>query len=333
MKILIPNSLNKILIVRLSSFGDVILTTPLIKALKEKYKNAYIDFVVREQYCDLLKLNPAINQIYFYENDKKENASLREKIIHNKYDLVIDLQNNLRSRLLLLWLWSPIVRFNKHSIKKNLLVKFKINLLKALPPVPERYIKTVPGLAANNNGLEFYTDKNHNPLLTKEKILIGLCPGSRHFTKMWMKEYFISLGDILNKNGFTVVLFGGKGDEIICSEISVKIKESINLCNDNDALQTAADMKMCKGIVCNDSGLMHLASAIKIPVVVIFGSTVQVFGFVPYKNKNIILENNSLSCRPCSHIGREHCPKGHFKCITEITPENVFLNIKKFIIE
>jgi len=330
-RILIPEKFNKVLIIRLSSFGDVLLTTPLIRALKAHYKGAEIDFIVREQYYDLLTLNPAINQIIVYENDKKKIAALRSRLTHNKYDLVIDLQNNLRSRLLLKGIGPPIVRFNKHSIKKFLLVKFKINMLKDLPPVPERYIKTVPGLAVNNDGVEFYTDKNHNPLLTNGKISIGLCPGSRHFTKMWKKEYFISLGNLLSKNGYKVVLFGGKDDMDICSEISEKISGSINLSNDNDALQTAVDMKMCSAIVCNDSGLMHLASAIKIPVVVIFGSTVREFGFAPYKNKNIIVENNSLSCRPCSHIGKDYCPKEHFKCMSDILPELVFENITRIL--
>lgn len=324
-------TLNKILIVRLSSFGDVILTSPLIRALKKVNKAAQIDFIVREQYYDLLKLNPGINQILLYENDKKKKASLREKIIQNKYDLVIDLQNNLRSRLLLRGMQLKIFRFKKHSIRKFLLVKFKINLLKNLPPIPERYIQTVPGLASDKEGLEFYTDKIHSDVILNKNNLIGLCPGSRHFTKMWKREYFISLGNLLSKIGFNVVLFGGKNDMEICSEISEKISGSINLSNDNDVLQTAADMKMCRAIVCNDSGLTHLASAIKIPVAVIFGSTAKEFGFTPYKNKNVILENNSLSCRPCTHIGKDRCPKGHFKCMSDISPELVFENITKLL--
>ena len=331
LRILIPEKLNKVLIIRLSSFGDVLLTTPLIRVLREYDKDAKIDFIVRKQYYDLLKLNPAINKILVYENDKKKIAALRASLLRNKYDLVIDLQNNLRSRLLLRGMRLIIFRFNKHSIRKFLLVKFKINLLKNLPPIAERYIQTVPRLASDKKGLDFFTDKIHRDIRLNKSNLIGLCPGSRHFTKMWGKEKFITLGNILTENGFSVVLFGGKDDMSICSEISSKIGGSINLCNDNDALQSAADMKMCKAIVCNDSGLMHLASAVKVPAAVILGSTVEEFGFTSYINKNIIIENNSLSCRPCSHIGKDHCPKGHFKCMSDISPEFVFENITKLL--
>lgn len=328
---MIPEKLNKILIVRFSSFGDVLLTTPLIRTLKEKYKNAKIDFLVRKQYYDLLSQNAAVNQILVYENDKKKIAALRDSLFSKKYDIVIDLQNNLRSRLLLRGMRFVIFRFNKHSIKKFLLVKFKINLLKNLPPIPERYIQTVPGLTSDKEGLEFYSDKIQSNSILHKNNLIGFCPGSRHFTKMWGNEKFIALGNILTKNGYSVVLFGGKDDKEICIKISSQISGSLNLCNDNNAFQTAADMKMCKAIVCNDSGLMHLASAVRTPVVVILGSTVREFGFTPYKNKNIIIENNSLSCRPCSHIGKDYCPQKHFNCMNDLTPEFVFENITKIL--
>ena len=132
---------------------------------------------------------------------------------------------------------------------------------------------------------------------------------------------------MLSANNFKVILFGGKNDKEICNEISNLFPKIINLCNDDDILQTAADMKKCRAIICNDSGLMHAACAVGIPVLSFFGSTVKEFGFTPYKNKNLILENISLSCRPCSHIGRKECPKSHFNCMKEITPQTAFKNI------
>lgn len=128
-------------------------------------------------------------------------------------------------------------------------------------------------------------------------------------------------------NDFNVVLFGGKNDKDICKEIAGLLPKIINLCNDDDILQTVTDMKMCRAVVCNDSGMMHTACAAGVPVLPIFGSTVKEFGFTPYKTKNLILENNSLSCRPCSHIGRSKCPKEHFKCMLDLTPQLVFRNI------
>lgn len=154
--------------------------------------------------------------------------------------------------------------------------------------------------------------------------LIGFCPGARHYTKRWPKEYFIELGNKLTSAGFTIALFGGKIDKVLCAEISNKIAGSINLSNDDDILQIAADMKLCKAVVCNDSGLMHTGSAVGTKVIAIFGSTLKDFGFTPYNCKNLILENNSLTCRPCSHIGKNKCPKEHFNCMKLIFPEFVF---------
>ncbi len=141
---------------------------------------------------------------------------------------------------------------------------------------------------------------------------------------MWPAEYYEKLGILLSEAGYRIVLLGGSDDLALCTEISEKISGSVNLCNEDDLLQTAADMKCCTAVVCNDSGMMHTACAAGIPVLTFFGSTVKEFGFSPYKNRNLILENKSLTCRPCSHIGRERCPKGHFKCMLEITPEKAY---------
>jgi heptosyltransferase-2 len=148
---------------------------------------------------------------------------------------------------------------------------------------------------------------------------------------MWPKEYYIELGKKLIDNSFNVVLFGGLDDKVICDEISQSLSKCINLCNENDILQTAADMKLCQTIICNDSGLMHTACAVRVPVIAIFGSTVKEFGFTPYRSKNLILENKLLTCRPCSHIGKSACPKDHFKCMKEIAPQLVYDNLIRFL--
>ena len=148
---------------------------------------------------------------------------------------------------------------------------------------------------------------------------------------MWLKDYYVELGNLLYKDGYKVVLFGGESDLQICYDLSIKIPGSINLSNDDQLFKTAADMKKCTALVCNDSGLMHVACAVKVPVFAFFGSTVREFGFTPYKNKNLIMENEGLSCRPCSHIGREKCPKKHFKCMTDLKPQIAFDKLKLFL--
>ena len=322
---------NNLLIVRLSSLGDILLTTPLIRAIKKNYPNIKIDFLLREEYYDLLKFNPNIENIITINRDKNRLRGLKNQICISNYDFVIDLQNNLRSFSLLKCYGSSVASFKKKNLAKFLLVNFKINRLKNKLPIPVRYAQSVEGIKLDENGLDLITDKGPNRILENNVRLIGLCPGAKHFTKMWPEEYFVDLGKLLEKNNYTVVLFGGKNDKQVCENIASELSSPINLCNDDDIFQTAADMKKCLLLYCNDSGLMHTAAAMNVPVIAFFGSTVQEFGFIPYNTKYIILENESLSCRPCSHIGRSRCPKKHFKCMKEILPEQAFQKMNTFI--
>jgi ADP-heptose:LPS heptosyltransferase len=319
---------NNVLIVRLSSLGDILLATPLLRSIKKQFTSINIDFLLREQYSDILKFNPYLRSLITLKDNYEELAAI---IAQNKYDLIIDLQNNLRSHKLTAKSRAKKVRFKKHDFDKFLLVKFKINRMKDLPQIPARYAESLKGFALDDKGLEIFLPPNIKSNLDEENNYIGLAPGSRHFTKMWPSYYFIYLCKMLNVNGFKVVLFGGKNDMGICKEITELFPGTINLCNNDDILQIAADMKKCKAIVCNDSGLMHTACAAGTPVLAFFGSTVKEFGFTPYRNKNLILENNSLSCRPCSHIGRDECPQEHFNCMKEITPQMAFKNINLLI--
>ncbi len=311
--------------------GDILLTTPLIRSIKKQYPGIKLDFLLKREYYDLLKLNPNLNKILIYENEKEKIKNLKDEICRNDYDAIIDLQNNFRTLLLLKCYGSSVTGFKKRKLDKFLLVHFKINRLKEAYSIPERYAEIIDDIELDENGLELFTDKPPGELLKKNKDIIGICPGSKHFTKMWLKDYYIELGKLLEDNGYNVALFGGADDKIICTEIEERLTSAINLCNDNKILQTVADMKQCKVIYCNDSGLMHTAAAAGIPVIVFFGSTVKEFGFFPYKSRNLILENNSLSCRPCTHIGRSGCPKKHFKCMREITPYLAFEKLKLFV--
>ena len=287
--------------------------------------------LIREEYADVIKLNPYINKKFLFKKDDKSNSILKEQLRNNNYELVIDLQNNLRSNKIVSSLKINSVNFDKRSFDKFLLVNFKINKLREAPPIPVRYSNTIQNLKLDNQGLDLFTDKSANLELNGKNNLIGFCPGARHFTKRWPKEYYFELGNRLTQDGYTIVLFGGKIDKEICAELVDKISGASNLSNNDELLQTAADMKLCKAVVCNDSGLMHTASATGTKVIALFGSTVKEFGFAPYNCSNLILENNSLTCRPCSHIGRSDCPKKHFDCMKSIKPEFVFEKLISFL--
>ena len=287
--------------------------------------------LIREEYADVIRLNHCIDKKLLFKKDDKSNSALIEQLRNNSYELVIDLQNNLRSKKVVSSLRINSVKIDKRSFDKFLLVNFKINKLRDAPTIPIRYTNTIQNIKLDEQGLDLFTDKSANPALINKNNLIGFCPGARHFTKRWLKEYFIELGNKLVQNGYLIVLFGGKIDKEICTELAVKISGAINLSNDDDLLQTAADIKLCKAIVCNDSGLMHTASAVGTKVIAIFGSTVKEFGFTPFNCNHLILENNLLTCRPCSHIGRNDCPKKHFECMKSIKPEFVFEQLKSFL--
>ena len=309
-------NLNKILIIRLSSLGDILLTTPFVRSLRQQNPGIIIDFLLKEQYSAVLDNNPYISNIYHY----KSGNELIEKLSSNSYTLIIDLQNNKRSGRITSALNVPVRKFEKRSIDKFLLVNFRINRLKNAPPVPEKYSETLPGFKVDGKGNELFLSEMKNPSQAETVMHIGMAPGSRHLTKMWPKEYYIELANMLINKGYKIILLGGKSDRAICSEIA-EASGAVDLSNDDMLTETAKNIKKCSLVICNDSGLMHTATAVNVPVCVFFGSTVEEFGFTPYKSKNLILENNLLSCRPCSHIGRESCPLGHFRCMLEITPQ------------
>ncbi|MFO7526221.1 MAG: glycosyltransferase family 9 protein [Ignavibacteriaceae bacterium] len=322
-------NIDSVLIIRLSSLGDILLTTPLIRAIKKTYPGISIDMIVKRQYLDAIIHNPYLrNKLYYLPDQRKE---LLEEIQTKKYNLIIDLQNNHHSKKIMSGLSGIQIKFDKKPLKKFLLVQTKINLLKDAEQIPIRYANTLNELKLDDEGLDLITPLPPTEFKGTGNNLIGICPGGRHFTKMWPKDYYVKLCRTFIKNGWNVIMFGGLADRLTCLEIKNNVPEVINMQNDDNILQTAADMKLCRAIYCNDSGLMHAASAMKIPVIVFFGSTVKEFGFTPYNNRHIILEDNSLSCRPCSHIGKHKCPKKHFKCMREITPQSAYDSLKRII--
>lgn len=305
--------------------GDVLLTSPLIRVLKSAYPEARIDFVVKPQYSAAVENSPHLETVYHFT--KETSSSLKKQLKLVSYDMVVDLQNNFRSRRLSSGLSPVIHRFKKFSIKKWLLVTFKKKLQGWVAPIPERYISAVPGLKPDGMGLEFHFTPVETGLDAK-KSYIAVAPGSRHFTKMWGTGRYTELCRLILAWGYIPVLIGGSDDAKVCGEIQNYQPETINLSGKNDAVYIASVMKQCLATVCNDSGLMHLSCAVKTPVLVFFGSTVQEFGFSPYKNKSIVMENTTLGCRPCSHIGKNVCPKGHFLCMASLQPGEAFLKLK-----
>lgn len=318
----------KILIIRLSSIGDIILTTPLVRMLRNAFPQAKIDYLVKPAFTSLLAENPHINTVL--TTDQTDALAT--------YDIIIDLQNNFRSKRLRSGKANAIYFYRKQNWKKLLLVQFKINLFKAYKLIPERYIKAVEALGLKDDGLgcELFIGKCDQQFAAKALSQglpkLAVCYGAKHFTKQFPVEKFTYvLNALLVRHQIEVLLLGGKEDaalgEQIFSRIEKKdqVKDFSGKCS---LMETAALLSLSDAVLTNDTGLMHMASAFGKPMVVLFGSSVEEFGFAPYRVPSRILQVRGLPCRPCSHIGRSNCPKKHFKCMNDISDASVILAVE-----
>ncbi len=208
-------------------------------------------------------------------------------------------------------------------------------------PVAERYIETAAslGIVPDGRGPEVVVPQEivsrvatmmDRYRLERAPLVVGFAPSARHATKRWPAERYRDLGILLAKERRArLLLFGGPEDADYCGDIAQMINVELgagaaeSLAGSLTLLETATALDHCGVVVTNDSGLMHVASGRGRPIVAIFGSTVKEFGFFPYGTRNIIVERPGLSCRPCSHIGLDHCPEGHFRCMKEISVDEV----------
>lgn len=305
----------KILIIRFSSIGDIVLTTPVIRIIK-KQLCAQVHFLTKKQYSVLLRYNPYIDRIIpLPENEKELHLFLRKE----HYTHVIDLHNNLRSRRFTFGLSARVFRFNKINIYKWLLVNFKLNLL------PEKHIVTryldacqELGVIDDENGLDFFhglhtTDLSDFGLDVNSYMVYAI--GGQHATKKLPVQSIINL---INLSDSIYVLLGGPEDVIAADKIVAQTK-AISLCGKTNLLQSALIIEHAKKVITHDSGMMHIAAAYKKQIISIWGNTIPEFGMYPYRtdSNSAMFEVAGLYCRPCSKIGFNHCPKGHFNCMKQ----------------
>lgn len=308
--------IKKILVIRLSSFGDIILSFPLLKLLNKSFPGAEIHFLTKSIYTEVAALNPYIDKIIEFGGSVNET---RKKIKNSKYDLILDIHKNFRSIYASIFTGSKVRRYYKDNFRKFLLVKFKWNLFREIIPVYKKYIFAISDLI-KENGTEFTTSElkfDKNRIYDFEYIVIS--PSSRHFTKTYPAEKFI---DYINSNPDKKYILTGDNsdrDNNICSHIESKCGNTLNLCGKLDINKLASVIYHSEYVICNDSAILHLSEALGKKVIAIFGSTVKEFGFFPQLEQSVLIQINELKCRPCTHIGRESCPLGHFKCMELIT--------------
>lgn len=311
----------KILIIRFSSIGDIVLTTPVIRCCKQQIKNAEIHFVCKSAFKSTLEHNPYISKLITFDKDINEVIPQLKK---ENYDVLIDLHNNLRSRRLKLALGKKSLAFDKLNIKKFLAVALKNKNLLPDVHIVQRYLQTVSsiGVKDDGKGLDYFiTEKDSVDLNSINPELkngyVALVAGGSYFTK---KIPVNKLVEICNHLKLPVVLLGGKEDSQVSEEVVTKCKNAINLCGKYSLNQSAYVIRHSSFVVSSDTGLMHIASAFGKKIFSLWGNTIPEFGMYPYKpgEGSQILEVKNLKCRPCSKLGYSKCPKGHFKCMNEI---------------
>lgn len=320
----------KVLLIRFSSIGDIVITSTVSRAVRNKYPDAEIHFLTKENFKSLVEHSPYINQVKCLVNgkDKELIADLKSE----NYDLVIDLHKNLRTTRIKNALKTKWVSYDKLNTKKWLFVNFKINLLPKIHLV-DRYFQSLEKLSIANDhkGLEYFFPKDFsydlNSIGLHKKEYISIAVGGTYYTKQIPIEKLILL---IEKLDFKVVLLGGgKADEQKANELADKITNSlvINLVNQLSLHESAYLIQHAKSLVTGDTGLMHIASCFDTPIETLWGNTHPDLGMYAYvSDKRVNNHQVSLQCNPCSKLGSDSCPRGHFKCMLDHNVEQVVKN-------
>ena len=310
----------KVLVIRFSSVGDIVLTSPVVRCLKNQL-NADIHFLVKPGFIATVNQNPYINKIHILHDDINETI---DSLQRENFDLVLDMQKNLKSFRIRKGLGIRSLSFNKLNLHKWLFVNFKVNKLPSKHLV-DRYFDAVTDLGIHNDGLGLDYFISQEDELDALSLVQGirydiLVLGANYYTKRIPLEKCKS---IIRQNPRKIVLTGGSDVADIALELASAFpEETLNFCGKLGLNVSAGIVKHAHRVITGDTGLMHIAAAYQKEVYVVWGNTHPAFGMYPYygsksKVKFTSFQVENLSCRPCSKLGYTECPKGHFKCMLE----------------
>lgn len=318
----------KFLIIRFSSIGDIVLTTPVIRCLKKQVQDAEVHYLTRSSFLPIVQHNPYIDKIHLLAHSWE---LMIEELKTENYDYIIDLHHNTKTLKLKSALKKKSFSFYKLNIEKYLYTSIKLNILPKVHIV-DRYLKTVESFGVKNDGagLDYFISKQEE---TKREDIpvshsagfIACVIGAALGTKKWPVHKW---KEFCRNVDHPVILLGGPEDASAGNEIAaVDDVKVYNACGKFKLNESADLVRKAKLIISNDTGLMHIAAAYKKPVISLWGNTVPSFGMTPYYGAvmvpHSIIQVNKLWCRPCSKIGYKKCPLGHFKCMEKIEVEQV----------
>lgn len=312
----------KILVVRFSSIGDIVLTTPVLRCIKQQLKEVELHFITKQNFISVIENNIYVDKFFTIEKNISEVIPQLKK---ENYDCIIDLHHNIRTLKLKAALGKKAFSFNKLNWEKFLIVNLKINKLPQ-KHIVDRYFEAVDLIGVKNDGkgLDYFIKE-------KDKIEIesylpvhfyngynALVIGGSYYTK---RIPLNKLKEICTQSSLPLVLLGGKEDNSIAEQLHKNFNtKTINLCGKLNLNQSASVIQQSQTVITSDTGLMHIAAAYKKDIISVWGNTIPEFGMGPYLagEHSQIAEVNNLSCRPCSKLGYKKCPKGHFKCMNDI---------------
>lgn len=318
----------KFLVIRFSSIGDIVLTSPVVRCLKKQLPDAEVHFLIKPQFRTVMENNPYIDKIHvLQENWEKMIEELREE----KFDHIIDLHHNLRTLRVKKALNVPARSFNKLNIEKLIFVKLKWNVMPKVHII-DRYLDTVKPFGVHNDGMGMdYFIRPEEEVQQKDiptshhAGYIALVIGASFHTK---KLPAYKLKELCQSIDHPIILLGAKEEFAEGEEIrSVDPIKIYNACGKFSLNESADLVRKSKLVIAHDTGLMHIAAAFKKPVIAIWGSTTPSLGMTPYYGDSFLsrsakpsddIQVHKLWCRPCTKIGRHHCPQGHFKCMKNI---------------
>lgn len=309
----------KVLIIRLSSIGDIVLTTPVIRAVHQQWP-AEVHVLTKKGFVQILSPNPYISKVIPLEKSLGDTIrTLRAE----RYDLVIDLHKNIRTRLIRILLQRPSMAFRKMNGAKWLMTALHIDRLPRIHLV-DRYFQALAhkGIQPDGQGLDYFIDPKDrvHPKEWVNRAYLAVALGAAHATKQIPEEKLV---DILNQVDLPIILLGGGNEQTLGDRLVATLtgREVVNLAGRLTLGQSADVIRQASVVLTPDTGMMHIAAAFQKPIISVWGNTIPAFGMYPYLREGSpegkIWEVGGLGCRPCSKIGHKSCPKGHFRCMKD----------------
>jgi len=319
----------KVLVVRFSSIGDIVLTSPILRALKLQL-DAEVHFITKDKFRSVVAKNSRIDKIYTF---KKEITEITSDLKKEQYDYIIDLHKNLRSKRLILTLGVKSISFDKINIEKWLRVHTRVNYLPKVHLV-DRYFAGLKKLNIRDDGegLEYFHGIKESDLvrIIPRGKYIAIVLGATYYTKRIPKDKIVF---IVENAALPCVLLGGNDVKELAKELTTLAPNAINMVGVISLNESAAMVKHSQFTITGDTGLMHIAAAFKVPTMVFWGSTAHDLGMYPYYGNlhnvtSIDIVNKEINCSPCSKIGKDVCPKGHFKCMLDLKDDVILEGLK-----